>query len=93
MTSDASHDDPPFAVDDLVAVQAHGLVSVARVVVATGRGSLVLEFVGGLAGQAAGYVGSMPVLRGGDGGWTELINHTPVTITRRRPREGDAHND
>ena len=78
-------DDRPFEVDELITVLAHGHVTVARVVVVTPPGSLLLEFVGGLAGLADGYTGSMPVTRDADGQWVELINRTPVTITRRRP--------
>lgn len=79
--------DPLLQVGDLVRVTAHGHAANAVVSLASGNGqSLVLDFDGGLFGVAGGaYVGSMPVLWQPDGQWVEILNSTPITITRTRP--------
>jgi hypothetical protein len=77
--------DTSLRVGDTVRVSAHGTTKEAVVVVASQNGrSIAVEFDGGLfwPSAAGAYVGFMPLLQQDDGTWIELINQTPITVTR-----------
>jgi len=74
-------DDRPFAIDEYVILTAHGYSTLARVVVVTPPGSLVLELSHGLSGASPSPL-SLSVVRRPDGAWFEIINQRPVTIER-----------
>lgn len=76
--------DNPIRRGDVVLVSAHGQDQVrGNVIMASPNGdALLVEFPGGffqIAGAGA-YIGTMPVLRQGDGRWIELINQREVRV-------------
>lgn len=74
--------DEPFRKGQYVRVTAHRMTAIARIELASADGaSLMLAFDGGLSTAAGGmYVGYMPVLRGDDGQYRELINRTVIFL-------------
>lgn len=81
---------PPLQRGDFVTIAAHGQTKRAMVTLASPNGrSIMVMFDGGLfwPSGAGGYAGTMPLLWTDDGRWIELINQTPITVTRQHDPE------